>query len=678
MKKLILFAVLAFLAGSAQAQQTTVATPAGTQPGILNLNEAAAVTIDQQFTPLIEPAADVRVTNSGNTLRKTQYANNDLFEIGLMANTYAMIGESRTQVACDPKTNQVAVIFRGNDRSSSGDGNTLYIRYSNDHGATWSSQGDNIATSPAPRYPNVFLPNDGSGANTSVLWPQVTQFGNGSEGFGEVYAMKSDIGNGNPSYSQISTPPNWSIPSSIVMDQSTGDLFSMAMAVEPSNGEGTGEYYVLRSQDDGASWAPVTFDNPAFTGDLVPQGYFASNLRLDISPDGSTMIAAFALIIESEPGRAFLLDENHEVAWRISTDKGATWGELQRMRPADLTNKPDPFNAKFSMAWDFDLIIDHNNRPHFLTVCSADLNPFSPFDEAPTDSTISLIHVDSTFATEFTIDDEQNWQMYPIGPVLRVRTDRQSFTAASQDDAAYVFRNEPKWARSYDGKKIYAKWISPLRTWTIANVAGQPTLFADTIHQIYVNGRMVDNPADKPGWTYDWDFANPMANTVAMDSVMRITNLEEVDAKFTKLAHYAGDEGELHIIFTEWGIGETLDDDPLFTDQVVWYVQNVTVPTMPSSVEQLDATPGDFDLAQNFPNPFNPSTEITFTLPKAAQVSLRVFNLLGQEVATLVDEYRTAGTHRTTFDAQNLPSGMYIYRLESGAQSVSRRMMLSK
>lgn len=678
MKKLILFAVLAFLAVSAQAQQTTVATPANTQPGILNLNEAAAVTVDQQYTPLIEPATVNLVANSGNTLNKTQYENNDLFEIGLMANTYAMIGESRIQVACDPKTDHVAVIFRGNDRSSSGDGNTLYIRYSSDHGANWTPQGDNIATSPAPRYPNIFLPNDGDGVNTSVLWPQVTQFGDGSEGFGEVYAMKSDIGNANPSYSQLSTPPNWSIPSSIVMDQTTSDLYSLVMVVEPSNGEGTGEYYVIRSQDDGASWAPVNFDNPAFTGDIVPQGYFATNLRLDISPDGSTMIAAFALIIESEPGRAFLLDENHEVAWRVSTDKGATWGDLQRMRPADITNKPDPFGAKFTMAWDFDLVIDHKNRPHFLTVCSADLNPFSPFDEAPTDSTISLIHVDSTFTTEFTIDDDQNWQMYPIGPVLRVRTDRQSFTAASQDDAAYVFRNEPKWARSYDGKKIYAKWITPLRTWTIANVAGQPTLFADTIHQIYVNGRMVDNPPATPGWTYDWDFTNPMANTVAMDSVMRVTNLEDVMAKFTKLAYYAGEEGQLHIIFTEWGIGETLDDDPLFTDQVVWYVQNVTVPTQPASVEQLDTTPGDFDLAQNYPNPFNPSTEITFTLPASAQVSLRVFNLLGQEVATLVDEYRTAGTHLATFDAQNLPSGIYIYRLESGAQSVTRKMMLSK
>lgn len=676
MKKLILFAVLAFLAGSVQAQQTIVKAPASAGTAVINQHEAPAVTIDQQFTPLIEPATVNRVKSNGNTLRKVKF--NDLFEIGLMANTYAMIGENRTQIACDPFTNSVAVIFRGNDRSSSGDGNTLYVRYSSDHGDSWGSQGDNIATSPSPRYPIVFLPNTGSGANTSVLWPQVVQFGDGSEGFGDVYNMKSDLGNANPTYGRVPTPPNWSIPSSIIMDQSTGNLYSLAMVVEPSNGQGTGEYYVLRSQDKGATWAAVNFDNPVFTGDLVPQGYFATNLRMDISPDGSTMIAAFALIIESEPGRAFLLDENHEVAWRVSTDQGASWGELQRMRPADISSKPAPFDAKFAMAWDFDLVIDYKNRPHFLTVCSADLNPFTPFDEAPTDSTISLRHVDSTFTTEFTIDDNQNWHMYPIGPVLRVRTDRGSFTAASADDSPYVFRNEPKWARSYDGKKIYAKWISPLRTWTIANVAGQPTLFADTIHQIYVNGRMVDNPVNNPGWTYEWNFADPMANTNAMDSVMRITDLEEVDAKFTKLAYYAGNEGQLHIIFTEWGIGETLDDDPLFTDQVVWYVQDVVVPTMPASVEQVDATPGDFALSQNYPNPFNPSTEITFTLPKAAQVSLRVFNLLGQEVATLVSEYRTAGTHRATFDAQNLPSGMYIYRLESGSQSVSRKMMLSK
>lgn len=674
MKKLFLLVVLLAFAGAAQAQQAVVKAPDAPQHLTLGKDQAPAFTIEQQFHPMLEPQNTNLVRKADNILRKTQV--NDLFEIGLMANTYAMIGDSRCQVACDPNNNNVAVIFRGNDRGSS-DGNTLYIRYSSDHGATWTAQGDNIATTSEPRYPNIFLPTVG-GPSTSVLWPQVIQFGDGSSGFGDVYSMKSDIGNTNPSYGKFSTPPNWSIPWQIIEDQTTGDLYSLSLALEPSNGASTEELFVLRSTDKGANWAPVTFDNPAYSSDLIPNGYFGGSLRFEISSDGSTMILGFPLIIESEPGRAFLLDENHEIAWRVSTDKGASWGDLQRIRPSGIAARPAPFAPRCNMAWDFDLTIDYMNRPHFLVVLSGDINAFSPFDDAPTDSTISLSNVDSTFASEVTVYNDTEWRIFPIGPVRRVRTDRMSFTAGSTDETATVFRNEPKWARSLDGKKIYAKWISSLRTWNIADVAGTPTLFADSIHNIYVNGRHVDSKSTA-AWTHSWDYSNPLAITNAMDSVMRVTDQIDVDAKYTKIARYAGNDGQLHIIFTEWGVGETVDDDPVYTDQVVWYVQDavVNVPNT-ADVEQIDTRPGDFTLHQNYPNPFNPSTEISFTLPQAAQVSLRVFNLLGQEVATLVNEYREAGTHRATFDASQLTSGMYIYRLESGAFSTSRKMMLSK
>ena len=677
MKKLFLLAILVAFAGTAQAQQAVVKTPDAVQGSALtNKATAPAITIDQQYQLMTEPRVNNRVRSNGTPLRKAQ--NNDLFEVGLMANTYAVIGDNRCQIAHDPNTDNVAVIFRGNDRSSSGDGNTLYIRYSSDQGATWSNQGDNIANSAAPRYPNIFLPSDGSTANTAVLWPQVIMFGDGSESFGDVHSMKADIGSGNTSYGKFATPPNWSIPWQIVQDQVSGALFSLALALEPSNGASTGELFVIKSTDKGATWAPVTFDVPAYTSDLVPNGYFGGSLRLDISPDGSTMIMAFPLIIESEPGRAFLLDENHEIAYRISTDQGMSWGALQRVKPGDIANKPRPFDAKLTMAWDFDVVLDYQNRPHFLVVLSADTNPFDPFAEAPTDSTVNLAHVDSTFATEITVYDGNDWRIWPIGPVRRVRTDRASFTAGSSDDTPAVFRNEPKWARSWDGKKIYAKWISSMLTWRIGDVSGQATLFSDTLHQIYVNGRHVDSKS-LAAWSYAWDYANPDNITNEMDSLMRVTDLEEVDAKYTKIAPYAGNDGQLHIIFTEWGIGETLDDDPLFTDQVVWYVEDVRVPVSDvAAVEQIDATPGNFTLEQNYPNPFNPSTEITFTLPQASQVSLRVYNLLGQEIATLVDAFRNAGTHRVSFEASNLPSGMYIYRLESGSHSATRKMMLSK
>ena len=86
----------------------------------------------------------------------------------------------------------------------------------------------------------------------------------------------------------------------------------------------------------------------------------------------------------------------------------------------------------------------------------------------------------------------------------------------------------------------------------------------------------------------------------------------------------------------------------------------------------------DFLLFQNYPNPFNGSTRIPFKLTNEGIVSLNIYDVLGREVATLVDEYREAGSYELEFDASNLPSGMYIYRLQSGSYSDVKKMILSK
>lgn len=85
-----------------------------------------------------------------------------------------------------------------------------------------------------------------------------------------------------------------------------------------------------------------------------------------------------------------------------------------------------------------------------------------------------------------------------------------------------------------------------------------------------------------------------------------------------------------------------------------------------------------FTLEQNYPNPFNPSTTIRFALPAAAQTVLKVYNVVGQEVATLVNEYREAGTFEATFDASKLSSGIYFYALKAGDQTQARKMVLVK
>jgi len=100
--------------------------------------------------------------------------------------------------------------------------------------------------------------------------------------------------------------------------------------------------------------------------------------------------------------------------------------------------------------------------------------------------------------------------------------------------------------------------------------------------------------------------------------------------------------------------------------------------TSEASQQIASDVPTEFAVDQNYPNPFNPTTMVTYSVPEAAHVSVKVYNMLGQEVATLVNEVRDAGNHNVSFDAAGLTAGVYIYVMESGSFSETRRMTLLK
>jgi hypothetical protein len=104
-----------------------------------------------------------------------------------------------------------------------------------------------------------------------------------------------------------------------------------------------------------------------------------------------------------------------------------------------------------------------------------------------------------------------------------------------------------------------------------------------------------------------------------------------------------------------------------------------TVNTTGVGVDELkNLVPTDYSLSQNYPNPFNPSTTINFGLPNASSVSLKVYNILGEEVANLVNKVMPAGYHTVVFDASKLASGLYIYRIEAGSFVQVKKMMMLK
>jgi hypothetical protein len=97
-----------------------------------------------------------------------------------------------------------------------------------------------------------------------------------------------------------------------------------------------------------------------------------------------------------------------------------------------------------------------------------------------------------------------------------------------------------------------------------------------------------------------------------------------------------------------------------------------------TGVEDEDIKPIAYKMAQNFPNPFNPSTTIKYSVPENGIVNLSVYNLLGERVAKLVNETLAAGEYQTVFDAKELPSGVYIVKFESGNYTQTIKMILTK
>lgn len=122
------------------------------------------------------------------------------------------------------------------------------------------------------------------------------------------------------------------------------------------------------------------------------------------------------------------------------------------------------------------------------------------------------------------------------------------------------------------------------------------------------------------------------------------------------------------------GDGSDTTKQGLVFDAVRWSY----VGASPLSVASKDRTPMDFALAQNFPNPFNPGTAISYRLSERGATRLQVFDALGRRVAELVNDVQEAGAHSVRFDASSLSSGVYLYTLRSGGRMESRRMLLLK
>lgn len=105
---------------------------------------------------------------------------------------------------------------------------------------------------------------------------------------------------------------------------------------------------------------------------------------------------------------------------------------------------------------------------------------------------------------------------------------------------------------------------------------------------------------------------------------------------------------------------------------------NLSVVSDPLDVRLSDNVPAEFSLKQNYPNPFNPTTRIEYQVAKAEFVTLKVYNLVGQEVASLINETKAPGTYAVAWNAEGMPSGVYFYMMQADGFSATKRLVLLK
>jgi hypothetical protein len=221
----------------------------------------------------------------------------------------------------------------------------------------------------------------------------------------------------------------------------------------------------------------------------------------------------------------------------------------------------------------------------------------------------------------------------------------------------------PSVAVSEDGKLVYVCWTGPeLTSGKLDTVSdGGLTYWCDLYHTWSIDGGTTWKPVQilAGAKNVSEDFAN----------TPQLLRWDAVQGKYVADIVYLADLAA-NLSTIPGGTG-AVTDNPL-----MYYA--FTIPDVPTGVNDKGQIARSFNLSQNYPNPFNPSTKIDYTLPEKSNVSLRIYDMLGREVANLVNATQEAGNHSVNFNASKLASGMYIYTLKSGNNSMSKKLMLLK
>ena len=277
-----------------------------------------------------------------------------------------------------------------------------------------------------------------------------------------------------------------------------------------------------------------------------------------------------------------------------------------------------------------------------------------------------------TFDTEGLIVFDDMFTMYYGGPGSLMR-EGGNYNASS-NDSMMIVSWEGGWSKMYSGD-----W--PFTVYLDTSDALPPNPVIELSDSSLTFGEVT---VGDTGWfdltVYNMGGGDNLILTNAMFNppygVFGVTNF------VPNTAITAGDSTILHLFFTPPDTGELNNAFGIFNNAtapvpLIVPVSGIGTP-LGGIAEGKPSVPVEYELAQNMPNPFNPTTTIEFALPTASHVELVVYNILGNEIARLLDSELEAGYHQAVFDATHLSSGIYFYRLTAGNHTDMKKMVLMK
>ncbi len=539
-----------------------------------------------------------------------------------MANAFGPANDQVKPLAYDQASNTLVLIHRG--APPYGTSGQLWYNVSRNNGVSWYRAGELSGGTPQSlRYPSCTISNPAGTADTSQLlfvWAAPNLINGGA--FGQItYGVDFPLGAGagiatvDPATNDLTAALSiWSYPNSDWVNWASSRLASGI----------PNDHLTWRTND----YLTVIRQTPPHWRDTIP--YFINSLGFVVgkATNQGGYFAVNGLFYPDSLANAF------NVGYSRTTDNGATWGPWIRPQPDwgiatglgaayDLYDFAQPPGG--TVDYNADMVIDANGMAHF----------FYPVADTPaTDQ--QQRHLLEVYQTP------TGWEAKFIKRNLARQTVLY-YPSPTQGNLSQT-NHSIQASISSDGQLMTFVWLEA------ASLSPN-----DTLPEIWFSYRRITDPS----------WSTPI-------NISQTPDFAEMLLHAAPTVKWNGGNSYTLFLFRCYQAGiNTWPPDNIMQTNV--YVAAYTFTT--TGVDEGGLEPSSFKLEQNYPNPFNPSTRIRFSIPKEAYVSLTVTNVLGQVVATPLNDYRTPGEYTVEFSPENLAGGVYYYTLRVGNQSQTKKMV---